>query len=244
MSNKFISKYQCAVFGNFDEISATPEIVKIMVESFMVKQLLPTQYQEQSIAVSKDQIKHETKARISLKSFDQKFEIRFLPDRCDFLYTDFIDENSFTVEMFVSKVKEYLSIVSEKFTKLYNRIGLVVESYYDNISLADTIKNFNTPIESLSESNYVEWSNRIVIRKILATIDEPLNHSVENNYMEGEITIRQKSKNFKGLRNIIDINTLIQDSSNRFDYQKVCIYLDEVIPIYKKLQSENSQIIV
>jgi len=244
MSKKFNSKYQCAVFGNFDSISATPEIVKIMIENFVDKQLLPTQYQEQSIALSKDEVKHETKARIALKSFDQKFEIRFLPDRCDFLYSDFISDDSFTIEMFADKVKEYLLIISEKFTKYYNRVGLVVEAFHEGISLNTTVENFNKPIEILVDSNYVEWSNKIAYRKILQNLDEPLNHSVDNSYLEGEIIINQKRKNFKGIRSIIDINTLVQDSSNRFDFDKICKFLDEVIPVHKELQDQNSKVIV
>lgn len=240
MSTKFKTRYQCAVFGNFDSVSASPDVVKFMIENLMSEQLIPTQYQEQSIALGKDHVKHETKARLLLKSFDQKFEIKFLSDRCDFTYNDFIYNDSYTLNDFKQKVVTCLEILSDRFTAFYNRVGLVVETFHENLNLAETVKRLNSLPQSFSNGQFIEMSNRVAVRKKIDGVEEVLNHIIENVYFNGEVMINKTQKSVNGIRSLIDINTLPQDVSNRFNVDQVSQFLDNMIPKHIELQEENS----
>ena len=238
MGAKFF-KFQFFLFGDYDEVVASSENINFFVNKFLPLNFIPKQVQEISLNLKgknpKD-FEQEFINRISLNSLDKKREIIFNRDRITFNYSfDVVKEDDFNLDLFKKSILEYLILIEEKFNKKFYRLGIVIDKLID---VEDTERDkvflkFNTASNFLGEElSPVEWTNKIVVRKKIEELNnEIVNISNMNSFIEARLnsnTNSNKDIDFKGIHNVIDINTLSALVDKRFNRDDVEVFLSNV----------------
>lgn len=231
-------KFQFFLFGDYDEVVASSENINFFVQKFLPLNFIPKQVQEISLNIKgknpKD-FEQELINRISLNSFDKKREIIFNRDRITFSYSfDIMQEDDFNLELFKKNILEYLNLIEEKFSKKFSRLGIVIDKLLDveDNEREKFFLKFNTSSNFIGEELFpVEWTNKIVVRKKIEELNnEIVNISNMNSFVEARLNSNSNNKeiDFKGIHNVIDINTLSALVDKRFNKDDVDVFLTNV----------------
>ena len=235
------------MFGDYDEIVASPENINFFVQKFLPLNFIPKQVQEVSLSIkgkNPEDFEKEFINRISLNSLDKNWEIIFNKDRISFNYSfDIFKKDEFNLEMFKNSILEYLLLIEEKFNKKFYRLGIVVDKLLP-VEQNDRKKfflKFNTDSNFIGEDlSPVEWTNKIVVRKKIEELNgEIVNISNTNSFIEAQISSKNKDIDFKGIHNVVDLNTLPMITDKRFKREDVEVFLNEANVFINKIFTYN-----
>ncbi len=226
-------KFQVFLFGDYDEVTASPENIKFFMNKFLPLNFIPRQVQEISLSIkgkNPEDFEKEFVNRISLNSLDKKWEITFNKDRLSFNYSfDIFKNEDFDFEMFKNLILKYLLLIEEKFNKKFYRLGVIVDKL---IPVEEDERNkvflkFNTKSNFLGENLVpVEWTNKVVVRKKIEELDnEIINISNMNSFIKAQLNSKNKQIDFEGLHNVIDLNTLSIIKEKRFSREDLDVFL-------------------
>lgn len=241
--NSKIYKYLFVAYGNYSDITPNTENIKFFFNNFLEKQLIPNQFQEVNLNflnINKD-LKSELVNRLGLTSLDKKWEIRFDLDKVEFLFSeDISNESTLQVDTFGEKVLEYLEIIDSRFSKKHTRIGLVVQYLISEVNSRDVFNKHGKPLDYFKEEDPIEWGNKVVVRKIFEIPNkEIVNISNDLKWLKASIVSNSTDSLFEGLHLAIDINTLHENSNDRFDLNSIKSFLQKSIEIHKTIEDQN-----
>ncbi len=171
-------------------------------------------------------------------------EIVFNKDRLSFNYSfDIFKKEDFDLEVFKKSILEYLFLIEEKFNKKFYRFGIVVDKL---IPVEDSDRNkyffkFNTDSNFIGEDlSPVEWTNKIVVRKKIEDLNnEIVNISNMNSFIEAQLSSKNKEVDFKGIHNVVDLNTLSIITDKRFDRNHLEVFLTQANIFIDKIFTYN-----
>ena len=240
-------KFQVFLFGDYDEVVASSENINFFIQKFLPHNFIPKQVQELSLSIkgkNPEDLEKEFINRISLNSLDKKWEIIFNKDRISFNYSfDIFKKESFDLELFKKSILEYLNLIEEKFNKKFYRLGIVVDKLIpvDDSDRSKFFLKFNTDSNFVGEDLApVEWTNKIVVRKKFENLDnEIVNISNMNSFIEAQLSSNNKEIDFKGIHNVVDLNTLSVITDKRFDRKHLEIFLTQANTFIDKIFTYN-----
>lgn len=234
-------KYQVALFGSFQDITPTPDILKYLIDSFAEKQLIPTTFQE----IGNTGVLN----RLILKSSDDIWNIEIGSNKLDIFKNNrnigVSDMNSLSI--FIADAKHIAKIFDDKFHKKYNRLALVTRHLLKEMSPEEILesfkKNFNT-IPLYKNNIPVDWKNRIVTRLPLKLKNKEISNVIsEISRIRGTLLINSKIQTIDRIELKFDINTFQGNGDYRFENDDVCLFLDEALKLESTLESEYVKLI-
>ncbi|WP_333660911.1 hypothetical protein [Chishuiella changwenlii] len=243
-------KFELFLFADYDEVVASPENINFFVEKFLPHNFIPRQIQELSLNIKRNKSDEFNQDiiinRLGLNSFDKKWEILFHKDHLKIVYNfDFFKNDIFSLDDYRLNILKYLNIISEKFSKKFNRMGIVTNKLIpidDNQKSKEYFLKYNKDSNFVGEGLFpVEWTSKILVRKKISDLnDEILNISNLNSFFEGRLSSNDRESDFKGIRNIIDINTLPLITEKRFDNSSVEKFLNNSIDLFNQVLEYNN----
>ena len=195
-----------SIFGKYDYIEATPEIISRLFQAFAPDGFMPNMINLLKIQQPQNIVQQILRPQL----INQKMSctISLLPERVDI---------EFSNSEYTDNVLDYLKRLIDLFELRISRIALNTATILDNLSEVE-IKQLNTkltpPENYCDEQNLVEYSSRRISRKALDAISENIN--VGRNItsiaqvIEGQQVINQ-------IQVDTDINTLGELTKERFD---------------------------
>lgn len=242
-------KFELFLFADFDEVVANPENINFFVSKFLPLNFIPRQIQELSFNIKankSDEVSQDIINRVGLNSFDKKWEILFHKDHLNIIYNfDFLKNDKFSLSEYRDNILNYLDLINEKFDKKFYRLGIVIDKLIPINDLEQSKKAFlkyNRDSSFLGdELSPIEWTSKIVVRKKLEKLNnEIINVSNLNSFIEARLASNNKEIDFKGIRNVVDINTLSILTEKRFNREDVKNYLNNSINILNNIFEYNS----
>jgi hypothetical protein len=218
-------RYQAVVF--MPGIEANQSNISQMMGLFADKGLVPTTFQEMSIATLFSQL------QFALQSPDNEWNIRFGVDRIDISKnaTDKKGSNIGTIEQFCADVTDnFLKIIS-KHTQKANRIALSSNVFLKEIAEDESqavYLKFLKPIKIYSENIPNEWTSKMVARvpKQLNSTIEIFNFITDISKINGHFNLNKESIPVDRIAINMDINSIPNNTINRFGEA-------EIIDFYK-----------
>ncbi len=240
-------KFQVFLFGDYDEVVASSENIKFFIDKFLPQNFIPNQIQELSLNIkgkNPEDFEKEVINRISLNSFDKKWEIIFNKDGLIFNYSfDLFENKAFSLEEFKTLILKYLLLIEAKFNKKFHRLGIVVDklSPIEKSNRTKAFLKFNNKSNFLGENlSPIEWTNKVVVRKKIEELDnEIINISNMNSFIKAQINSNNKEIDFEGVHNVIDLNTLSVIKDKRFDRDQLDVFLTKANILIKDIFTNN-----
>ena len=241
-------KFQVFLFADYDEVVASSETINFFVQKFLPHNFIPKQIQEVSLNLNgnkAEDFKQEFINRIGLNSFDRKWEIIFHKDSLNIIYSFDLskDEEHFSLDDFNKSVLQYLELIEEKFSKKFYRLGLVIDKLIPTVgkNINTSFLKYNTSSDFLGEEiSPIEWTNKVVVRKKINELkNEIVNVSNMNSFIEAKLNSNNKEFDFKGIHNVIDINTLSFILDKRFNKNDVEIFMNQSMRLVEKVLDYN-----
>lgn len=241
-------KFQIFLFADYDEVVASSENINFFVQNFLPLNFIPRQVQEVSLNIKgnkPDEFKQELINRVGLNSLDKKWEILFHKEHLNIVYNfDFLNKENISLDDFKTSILKYLDLIEQKFSKKFYRLGFVIDKLVPVTSPEDTRASFlkyNTSSSFLGEElSPIEWTNKVVVRKKVSELkNEIVNISNLNSFIEARLNSNNRDVDFKGIHNVIDINTLSFIVDKRFDRNDVEIFIDKSIELVDKVLNYN-----
>ena len=233
-------KYQASIFGDFSEIVPSPDVVKILLNLYQDKNLLPSTFQE----ISPYAKGPETRLKLSTPTTNE-WIINFATHRVDVEKnpTDIKGNNIGPVEDFTKQAQELLNITLEEYKKKGNRIALITSEIAEEKPEAKLDKLYlliYKPIDFYKKNLPFEWNSRFASKQ---TIDinntsEPINVITSINRIKGQLTHPTTVLELDRIEINFDINTFHGNKDYRFDKDSIASFYDETTKIRGQLLSE------
>jgi len=149
---------QLTLFGNYEQIAPTTEILTFLMKEFNSTQMIPSVFQEPTAIGN-------TVPRVQLRSIDGTWVVNFglarIDVRREFGMGNF-DDGQFYQFLLTSNI--FLNSVSEKFSIKHQRVGIVVNYLLPELGDLETdaiYKKFSNPIDFYKEDVKTEWNFRV-----------------------------------------------------------------------------------
>lgn len=227
-------RIQGSLFGEFNEIEATPIISKRINALLEPFEVIQGTYLDQGIRGM------EVKAftRFMYTSFSRNFVLRIGLSRIDLEVIYNVEKNNIqSTKDVMSLCRGIFSCLLNEFGKLGSRISFISE--YIDESGTKSHSDYLKPIDFFKEG-VNEWSSRQ--HKVMT---HEINKSVENlniiynvGFVMKELSNPNKRISLKGITNNLDINTHQSKMTNRIDAEFVNQFYDYVEFILPELEKE------
>lgn len=239
--------YRISAFGDFLNIQPTPENMFFFLESFKDYGLVPSIFQEMKIENSA--LPPVPLQRIAMVSIDNSRKtnerISIASNRMDFQITttDDIQLNNEQIKEINETAYNRFNVIFNKYDKKSSRLALNTESLLTDLSdkeVIDFMARYTNPIELYNRHAMSEWGTRLVVR-------EKNNISGKEDFLN-IITIIEKTILLKnqdqqmiqknGFSINIDINTVAENSSERFTSENIADFIKIATNFYDSIVSE------
>ena len=239
-------RYQITLFGGYDEIIPNSENMKFFIENFSSKGLIPNQVPELFINIGSKDTSPKTNLRLNLTDPERKWDIKFNSDKIEitFLNSNIGVVKEISKEDFVSEVVDFLGELNKKFSKSHKRIGFVSQYLFDYSDTSEYAKLFLNSIEFFSNKQISNWSGQTSTRMSLNCNDsqsEVVNVSSEIRTIKQPMNMNNSVSLFNGIVLNIDINTLSENSSYRFEIENMKSIFDEMSKIESTISDQIIQ---
>lgn len=216
-----VLKMQLSFFGDFESLDASSDVTTKLFEAFKDNGFLPNTIQV--LQVEQPSNKTTIRLRPQLINSDSGYAINVLPDRIDFAVNS--RENTQIVEQFESYI-EALKKVMITFALNSNRLALTA-TYQLNANQEQSAKMKETLLPTFSyykENRAIEATAHNVSRPLIKIIDElPEYCNVNTDVMFKSVEQDNSPDQVKTMVRF-DINTLQENSANRFDKNNICTF--------------------
>jgi hypothetical protein len=235
-----IARYQASLFGNFEDIRPSPEIISKLLMLFRDKKLLPNTFQEISANAPGPQ------TRLRLSSENNQWNLNFATNRLDIEQiprTDTKEKDIGTVEEFVKQACELFSRVLTEFKRRGNRISLITSGLLKEMSeeqLADIYNRLFKTIPFYHDNHAFEWNSRSVAKlpTVIGELEESINVITQINRVRGKTLAPIDAIEFDRIQIAFDINTIQENKETRFKIETVELFLSEANKIHNNLLKE------
>lgn len=236
-------RYQVTIFGNFDNIIPSGEILKFFIDEFFEKKLIPNQFTENEVQIINNEAKSTKSTRLRLSDPENRWDIRFLYDRIDITYlnSNIGVGNMIAKTDFINEVFNILTSLDKRFSKVHKRIGFVTQYLINQFDRTSTVNNFSEIIDSFKDKQLIGWKNHLATRiKVTEpnVYDELLNINYDLNFVNQLMQIENRITDFNGAILNIDMNTLDEIAIYRFTTEKINYLLLKFLEIEDKIKNE------
>lgn len=235
--------YQIALFGNFQEISPSHEIIMYFLNEFTEKKLVPSTFQEISNNIVSE--------RLTLSNENRSWLIDFSSNRIDInkICSNINVTNIGKVQDFVDDSIEIVKTIEKKFNKKYNRLSLNTRyllKEIDQENLDRIYSKLNNPINYYIDKNISDLENKVVtIQPILIDNNlEDCNIISRVKRTIGNHLIDNKQSQIDRVEINFDLNTHQNNKEFRFDNNSVKSFLIEIAKLENQLKSEYLKILM
>jgi len=238
-------RYQIALFGNYDEIVPNSDNIKFFFDSFANKGMIPYQTQEVNIDVTSKEPSQKTIQRLSLADSERKWDIKFNTDRIDIT---FVNANIGITEViskedFLKETMFFLEKIDGKFQRSHKRIAFVAHYLFSPTDASKSSKPFTNSINYFDDKPILEWSNRVATRVKLSYDDQEdvINVISEMGRINQPMKINNAVSLFQGIALNVDINTIPENETYRFQLKDLKSIFEEMLKIEKIVVEQNTQ---
>ena len=234
---------QTSFFGSFIDIKLETEIVIKLLTALKDDGFVPGSADITSVDLKTG--KMFVDSRLQLVSTDKTWSIVFLPDRIDFNY-NYQQGTSVckNIDGLLITAKELIEKVFSVFSgTIGNRLALNCRFALENMTeddLSQFCNRFTKPLSAYNQESFVEWSVRFNSRgkcKISEDKEEECNRITEMMQMDAQQSPIQGTDNH-GVVLSIDVNTLQQNMSQRFQYNHLIRFDNEAAKFIADITKE------
>lgn len=236
--------FMISVFGSFQALEPTPEIMVFFVENFSKDGLMPSIFQEARI----DGLNINAKKRIALISSDDSTKITIGQERIDYEKKFVIDKRLKAEELHeLSLIMcEGIGKILEKYGLLSNRLAVNTQSFIicnDTKEVQTMLKQFSNPI-SFYSNDMPEWGTKLMVRKEIAFNGKNENCNIITNIDRDSFTRHVDGKEVMSDGFIVksDINTVQTNNEYRFCGLDISEFANNVNEIWNEILLEMEQI--
>lgn len=230
---------QTSFFGSFIDIKLETEIVIKLLTALKDDGFVPGSADITSVDLKTGKMFIDS--RLQLVSPDKTWTIVFLPERIDFNYnyqqgTEVFKNIDKLLLIAQGLIKKIFSVFSGT---TGNRLALNCRFALENMTEADLkqfCNRFTKPLLAYNQESFVEWSVRFNSRgkcKISESKEEECNRITEMTQMD----VSQNMGNH-GVIMSIDVNTLQQNMSQRFQYSDLICFDDDAAKFIAEITKE------
>lgn len=225
---------QFSVFGDFKDLNpSNPDMVIDFMNMLKGDDFVPSTFGE--IPINTNQIKLYNRFSFSNKD-GVTINIGF--DRIDIIFG--YNEDGKYSSMEYNQLKtigiEYISKIVNKYKKNINRLAFnATKIYNDELSQKLEDKFNNNIIAAYSDSNPIEWSQRIVNRES-GTFRTDINICLNLSKTIGKLTKKNVSMEFDGVVALFDINTVI-NINQLYSEKDLNDFFDTANNAFKKVEA-------
>ena len=240
-----------SLFVTNEKFEVTPEFISNMLVTFSSEGFLPNIFQEMSInELSINNLASNdlsTINRLSLISLDKNWEISFITNRINIEYKN-INTTTLDIAQFCDKSVSYFTKITKALNLKAYRLSCFSNRLFHEIESekleAISSKLFIKP-NFLNDGNPFEWNWRSATRTdlLINNIPEATNVITNINRVTGEIKNNNTSILFDGISIAIDLNTLHENSEDRFDNISIQSFFDNIKELNQKIELDITKFI-
>lgn len=234
--NKMPLKYQIGLFGNFDSIQQTPDIVKNLMDVMQKFDSYNLLLNTMTEITFDPQIGTPVQVnRISFNDQNSGLQIMFGSKRLDFI-KEMRDENGNNMgELgdFTKQIEKIILALSNSFDEIkkFNRLALISESFINKLTEAEKDKMYKKLLNEIFFQNQSikEWNVRIADKQGGVKLQEQINTILSIDRIQGQLIVNNQQKNIDEIKLLLDINTIAEDTSLRFDIDSINKFLEDSV---------------
>lgn len=211
---KEIINIQLSVFGSFEHVKATPDIVSQLIPLFD-NQFMPSVFEMKIFDAANNSVENEN--RLRLISTDKKNEIVFLPNRIDCNCKDG-GEDFEVLNTLIDLLSEHLGKTMEFLNVRGNRFALNGQLVIDEIS--SSYDEYINAKSFFKEKEILEWSTNINAKTKVTILDE---EEEINNILN--LKLVENNDGNKATMVAFDINTMPENIKMRFEKNAIASFL-------------------
>lgn len=239
MIDKILS-FQMSFFGDYDFIKPDPNVIFELMSIFKERE---QQFIPNTISITQiDALTNTTSTveRLKMTSVDKRWELIFLPDRIDANFTNhdynYIDHNYNTL---FNMGKTFLTIILNNFTLKAKRIsssGQLMMKKLSIVEVDDYRKNFLNTLDYFSKKTLQEWT--VSYNVLGECYFEKI--GVENINVINNLALIKSQNQEDPFRVVFsfDINTLPENTANRFGESEISLFKEKAENIVDILLKE------
>jgi hypothetical protein len=239
--------FKTSIFGDFDNIKPTPEVIMALVKEFAKFEVIPSTFTETNSGMPALSVTgilpSVTKNRLRLTSESDGMDIFIFSNRIDICFKpkEFIGFSDVQIRNLMKKAETIFEHLLNKYTKSASRLALGTTTLL--IDLQDEqrcafLRKFITGEGYFS--NPLEWSTRLMKRESIKLNEnqDTLNVVVDIATIIGHEGKADKSRDFNGFSINFDINTIAENTAPRFTLPEIRDFLEQTVDLKKKLISD------
>lgn len=230
--------YQLNIFGNFENLSPTSDLITYLLTNLKDFNFLPT-------LINEFTINGQTINKLALKTLDNCFTVEFKTNVITISFNKVNDNNeNINVSDFISKYVRIFYVVNEYISLKANRLSLVTKYLYEFEDEHKIIEYYNLLFkvnQFLANNAIVEWNYRVVTNDFIELNEsEKLNLITSINKVE-----LYKLEDFinnnlnQGLKNALEFNFDINTHHSKLNER---FHINEILNFYEKSQTFESQL--
>lgn len=241
-------KYQASIFGDIKNIEPTPDNIKIVIDLFRNRELIPTTIYE--LVALMGQGMSPARPRLALASSNREWTINFLSTRIDIekRSIDRHGENLGELDEFCEEATSLFKQITDQFGKKANRIALITNFLLKEMpeeTLSTVYTKLFQMLEFYKDNPPFEWNWRAASNRpiTLQNLSETLNVITSINRTKVELQTANEIKALDRVSLQIDINTTPDNREHRFDSNHIASFYDQVAERHDGLSREVEEFI-
>lgn len=240
--------FKTSVFGDFDNIKPTPEVIVALVSEFADFEVIPSTFTETNSGIPVSSVTNilppvVTKNRLRLSSENEGMDIFIFSNRIDIgfgpkVFAGFSEDQIRGLMTTAETVFERLFI---KYIKSASRLALNTATLLIDLQDEQRIAFLRKFITDKSYfSDPLEWSTHLMKREPIKLNENPdtLNVIVNIATTIGQEGKDDKLRDFNGFSIDFDINTAVENTAPRFTLPEIKDFLNQTVDLKKKLISD------
>ncbi len=236
---EYVSKLSSSMFLNVEDLKPDAKTIREYIEIYKDREMIPITYQElTNTAIN---------SRLQLNTENLEWSIRFGSNRVD------VEKNSLnitgsnigSVDTFCRDSSEIYKKLLKSISRKANRLSLV--SYfvleYDNVFTPKIYAKLFKLCSTFKKNIPFEWKWRVVSKVTKPEINEEVNYILDVSKIVINISDKESKKKIDGLSILIDINTIPTKTEDRFAYEQVKTFYDNVYRWREEIQNDFTKFI-
>lgn len=247
--------YKISVFGDFSDIQPTTDNMLFLLNAYKDFEMVPSMYQELNFPINSvmlqigpvPQQSAPLLQRIALMTSNTQERFILGSNRIDYEIS-IIDENVNNIEHFAvynKKIYEAFNRLFEHYKKSSSRFALNTNSWIIDLSaneLREFFSRYTNPISIYQDVIMDEWSTRLMTKqkKTIDEMDEVLNiiTGITKGLYYKTDDVSHGMPPVDGFVIDIDINTIAENTANRFSSANLSTFLSEALYVWNEVWGE------
>lgn len=228
-------KYQASIFVNATDIKPEPDTIKLLIDVFKDKSLIPGTFQELRPP-------NPVQTRLQFSSQNNEWAVMFASHRIDIEKnpTDSKGSNLGDLSEFCSDATSLFERLITTYKKRANRLALITNFFLDEMSeerFREIYRKLFTPPRFYIDNSPFEWNWRSVskIPANLQELDESFHVITSINRVRGHLGKGLDMTPFNRLQLSYDINVSPDNPENRFEFPHILTFYNSATELHSNL---------